>query len=411
MATTRIGCATEGCAGIMQVDGRNRRDADYRAKKLMERGWTCRACDNRAAVERAEASGLPELEGSEKQATWAATLRERMLRHIDAAVPQAVSYAAGMTAYTSGGVCGFQSNVLELALVVKAIGEPAVREAVEAIRAETDARFWIDGREEAPHQTISAVAKRLADEARALSPEGKAEAAAQQDATAEATLRPGEPVSETIAEISFRDGRLVARYDERSETFNTTVKCLGYLWDPAAVAWSRRHNSLMMGSAVDRLAETAHELIAAGIVVALHDAEARAKAIDRSFDPEHTRWVSLVPSGANEGKLRFTWGRDEDLYAAFRSLPGATYRDKACLVPATSRDEVLDFAEAHGFRITPGARTRMDEVMAQREQGVVVDAVARPKPDAVKAKARGDRPDHMDVPEHMGIDSDLVDQD
>ncbi|WP_152997360.1 hypothetical protein [Methylobacterium sp. GXS13] len=393
------------------MDGRNRRDADYRAKKLIERGWTCRACDNRAVVERDAAAGHPALEGSEKQIAWAATLRERTLKTLDPIVSDAVKSAAGRLFYTSGGVCGMQNMVLELAVVVKAIGEPAVREAVEAIRAETDARFWIDGREEAPHQTISAVARRLADEARAMSPEGKAEAAAQQEAMAEATLRPPEPVSETIAELSCRDGRLVARYDERTETFNTTVKGLGYVWDPAAVAWVRRHNSLMMGTATDRLAETAHELIAAGIVVALYDPEARAKAIDRSYEPEHRRWVSLVPSGANEGKLRLTWGRDEDLYSAFRSLPGATYRDKACLVPATSRDAVIDFVEAHGFRITPGAKKRMDEVMAQRQRGIVVDAVARPKAEPVKAKARGDRPDPMDIPEHVGIDDDLVDHD
>ena len=328
----------------MNVEGRNRRDADYRARKMVERGWTCRSCDNRTAIVRAEVAGLPTLEGSEKQVTWAATLRERTLAVLDVAVPEAVKHAAGRMIYTTGGMGAFQSSVLELAVVVSVIGEPAVRDALAAIRAETDARFWIDGRLDGPHEMISAVAKRRAIEERALSPEGKAEAAAEQDAMAEATLRPSEPVSETIAEIAFRDGRLVASYDERSETFNATVKGLGYLWDPAAVAWARRHNSLMMGAAVDRLAETAHELLAAGIVVARHDPEARAKAIDRSFEAEHRRWVSLVPAGTNQGKLRFMWGRDEDFYAAFRSLPGATYRDKACLIPATSRDEVLDFA-------------------------------------------------------------------
>ncbi|NEU13506.1 hypothetical protein G3T14_15395 [Methylobacterium sp. BTF04] len=395
----------------MEVDGRNRRDADYRAKKLVERGWTCRACDNRAAVERAVVAGLPALEGSEKQVTWAATLRERILAILDVAVPEAVTYANGRSAYPDGGACGFRSSVLELALVVREIGEPAVRDALEAIRAETDARFWIDGRLEEPNEMISAVAKRRAVEERALSPEGKAEAAAAQDAMAEATLRSAEPVSETIAELAFREGRLTARYDERSEAFNATVKALGYLWDPAASAWVRRHNSLMMGTAVDRLAETAHELIAAGIVVALHDPEARAKAIDRSYEPEHRRWVSIVPNGTYEGKLRLTWGRDEDFYSAFRSLPGATYRDKLCLLPATARDEVLDFAEAHGFRITPGAKGRMDDVMAQREKGVIVDAKPRPKAEPVKAGARRSRPTSLSVPASVEVDGDLVDHD
>lgn len=405
MAKEEVQCATEGCEGRMTIVGRNRRDADYRAKKMRERGWTCRDCDNREAVARAEASGLPPLEGTEKQIAWAATLRESTLSRVDQIFAAARSIRAGQQAL------GFYSEVLELANLIFVAGEPAVCEAIEAMRTETDARFWIDGRLERITDRLSGIVKRLADESHALSPEGKAEAAAEQAAMEEATLRPATPVSETIAELAFRDGQLVARYDERSEPFNAALKSMGYHWDAATVAWVRRHQPAMMGRVVDRLAETAHQLIAAGIVVALHDTEARAKAIDGSFEPEHRRWVSLVPSGTHEGKLRFTWGRDEDLYTAFRGLPGASYRDKNCLVPATSRDEILDFAEAHGFRITIGAQARMDEVLAQRERGVIVDAKARPKPEPVEAKIRGARPTRLTVPVNVEVDGDLVDND
>ncbi|EHP89591.1 hypothetical protein [Methylorubrum extorquens] len=408
MARTRVDCATEGCEGHCHVEARSRRDADYRAKKLAERGWTCRDCDNREAAARAEAAGLPTLEGSEKQVAWAITLREPIMSHIDAMVPGAVDMLRSGPERLHCLSTTVQQWTHELATLMHRTSEAAVREAIEAIRSETDARFWIDGRNETLPKLVAAAVERLAEEARAMSPEGKAAAAAEQEAMEEATLRPAEPVSETIAELAFRDGRLVARYDERSDTFNAAVKGLGYLWDPAAQAWTRRHAELTMGDPLDRLAETAHELLAAGIVVALHDPAARAKAVDRSYEPEHTRWISLVTAGEHQGKFRITWGRGEDLYREFRGLRGATYRDKACLVPATSRDEVLDFAAAHGFRLTPGAEARAAEVLAQRERGTVVEAKARPK---VETERRGDAPGRLDVPSDVTVDDDLVDND
>ncbi|KQO50370.1 hypothetical protein ASF08_22550 [Methylobacterium sp. Leaf85] len=389
----------------MDYVGSNRRSADYRAKKLMEQGWTCRDCDNREAIARADASGLPPLEGTEKQVGWAATIREGVIARLDRTMPVALQNV-GSTCTTILG-----REVEDLIYLIRNAGEPSVREAAEIFRNETEATFWIEGRSMGLANSLAAIIRRLADEAHAHTPESKAAVAAEQEAMAEATLRPATPVSETIAELTYREGILYARYDERSDKFNDTVKRIGHSWDPVARAWVRRHSSLMMGQAVDRLAELAHELLAAGIVVMLHDTEARGKAIARSYDPEHRRWVSLVPTGAQQGKLRLTWGRDEDFYRAFKSLPGATYTDRRCLVPGTARDEVLDFAEAHGFRITPGAQARMEEVMAQRERGVVVDAVARPKAEPVKVKERGARPDRLAVPEQVEIDSDLVDHD
>lgn len=410
MATQKVTCATEGCDGYINIMGQNRRDADYRARKMMERGWTCRDCDNREAAIRADAAGMPTLTGSEKQVAWAVSLREPIMARLDSMVPNAVDMLRGGPDAQHHIATTVQQMTFHLAELMHRTSEEAVRAAIEAIRSETDARFWIEGRNEALHKLVSTTIDRLAGEAAAASPEGKAAAAAEQDAMAEATLRPAAPVSETIAEISFRAGKLVARYDERSDDFNGTVKRLGYGWEPAAGAWVRTFQPATMGLAVDRVAETAHELLAAGIVVAVHDPEARAKAADRSYEPEHRRWISLVTSGPHQGKFRLTWGRDEDFYGWFRGLRGAAYKDKACLVPATSRDEVLDFAEAHGFRLTERAQARAAEVLEQRERGLVVAAVARETPEPVD-EPRGGAPVALAVPGQVEIDDDLVDND
>ncbi|BCM83713.1 hypothetical protein [Methylobacterium indicum] len=387
----------------MDVQGNNRRDADYRAKKLVERGWTCRECDNRETAASAAAAGLPALEGTEKQVAWANGLRNSTLRRIDQLV-QSARWIRSLV----GDAFGYNADAVAMAVLIRDVGKPAVDRAIDAMRAETDARFWIDGREDAMDARLRAVVERIAAEDRALSPEGKAEAAAEHEAMTEATLRPAVPVSETIAELSFRDGLIKASYDERSEAFNALVKDLGYRWDPAARCWCRTYQPAMMGAAIDRLAETAHELVAAGIVVALHDPEARAKAIDRSYEPEHRRWVSLVTDGEHKGRFRLTWGRGEDFYREFRGLKGASYRGKACTVPATSRDEVLDFAEAHGFRLTTGAEARAAEVLERRERGLVVDAKASRKAETTR---RGSAPAHLAAPEVVSLHDALVDHD
>jgi len=404
MARAIVNCATEGCEGHFYANGNTRRDADYRARRMAERGWTCHDCDNREAAETAAASGLPELEGSEKQVAWANGLRNEAISRVG----QQIAAAATMNNPEDLLGMGMMREQAQLAVYIGTVGRETVDGAFEEMKLQTDARYWIDGRHEAPKDRLAEIVRMLADEAKASSPEGKAAAAAEQEAMAEATMRPPAPVSETIAEISFRDGKLYARYEERSEALNTTLKTLGFTWDPAANAWSRRYQPAMMGEVEDCLAETAHELLAGGFVVALHDPAARTKAVDRTYEPEHRRWVSLVVGGQEAGKFRLLWPRTEDFYREFRGLPGAAYRAGACVVPVTSRDEVLDFAATHGFRLTAGAEARAAEVLEQRERGTVVDAVARPK---AEVERRGDAPARLAVPSDVAVDDDLADHD
>lgn len=407
MATADVKCATDGCAGGMAVDGRNRRDANYRAQKMMDRGWTCRDCDNRHAAIKAKEDGLPDLTGSEKQVAWANSLRQRALSTLDAlrvrVLSETLEIKHGNFSYHS------EISVRALATLKIKLGDERYDRAMAAYRAETNAKIWIDTREQGFAETFEGIDQRLAQEDYLMSPEGKAEVAAEHDAMSEATMRPPEPVSETVAEISVRGSRIVASYGERSETFNSLVKRLGYRWDPST-GWVRTFHAPTMGLLADRVAETAHELLAVGIVVAVHDPEVRAKAIDRSYDQEHTRWVRVMTSGPDKGNFLLTWGRHEDFFKGFRGLRGAAYRDKRCLVLATSRDDVLDFAEVHGFRLTAAAHARAAEVLEQRERGTVVAAVARPVPEPVEELREGP-PVALPVPESVEVDSDLVDYD
>jgi len=403
MASSRVECATEGCEGHVYVEGRNRRDANYRASKMADRRWTCRDCDNREAAEAAVAAGLPTLDGTEKQVAWANGLRNAALSYGD-------QLLAGAREHGDRPIAGYlESSLIHVLELANKIGLPAVERAYGAMQEETAATFWIDNRGNSCAVNLMAVHRRLVEEDRLMSPEGKALAAAEQDAMVEATMRPPEPVSETVAEISVRGGRMVASYDERSEKFNALVKRFGFRWEPGT-GWVRAYDAGTMGLLADRVAETAHELLAAGIVVAVHDPVARAKAIDRSYEPEHTRWIKVRVSGSDAGKFVLTWGRDEDFYRQFRGIRGAAYRDRCCIVPATSRDELLDFAEEHGFRLTAAAQARAAEVLEQRERGTVVAAVARPAPEPVE-ELRAGPPAALPVPESVEVDSDLVDHD
>lgn len=88
MAKSTYTCPS--CSDLVDVIGRNRKDADSRAAYYEKRGDICSACErkkwaaeNKAAAERATTSGLPQLTGSDKQVVWAAKIREGLLAKLD----------------------------------------------------------------------------------------------------------------------------------------------------------------------------------------------------------------------------------------------------------------------------------------------------------------------------------------
>lgn len=143
MAKAEITCTCPVCGAkhTWSVICHNRREADnweqYHAddtdrlcpacyaKQQAAKRAEAREAENKAAAETAGALGLPALSGSEKQVAWATTIRQK-------ALDAALSAAAGCdTSALNGEGCAFVGAVMA--------------------RMSTEARWWIDHRDDARH--------------------------------------------------------------------------------------------------------------------------------------------------------------------------------------------------------------------------------------------------------------------
>lgn len=130
----------------MTVEGRNRRDADGRAKWALNRGILCDACQraefkaaHEAKVAAASAdprnADLPSLTGSEKQVAWATALRLEAIQKIEDTAQTLIASAQKADA------AQFSSE--QVREMVDAIALAAIE-----LRDRTEARDWIDTRDQ-----------------------------------------------------------------------------------------------------------------------------------------------------------------------------------------------------------------------------------------------------------------------
>ncbi len=126
---------TCGHSAVAQIVGTNSHNERERKASWMAQ-QPCRDCRNESTrIEAAaETADLPALTGSDKQVAWATTLRADGLRKIDA----------------------------ELARIAELSGETIPQAAIDmvaAVKAKTDASWWIDHRDESARMLIQAAQK------------------------------------------------------------------------------------------------------------------------------------------------------------------------------------------------------------------------------------------------------------
>ena len=398
MAKSSFPCAE--CGAQVQLVERNRAQADRSAAWHASQGHVCDDCkakhlaaENAAAAAANAAAGLPELTGSPKQAAWAETIRRETLAFAEKLDPilsliqdadQARSRAAELRPQILVLLEAF-GNLKPLAQdvadsMLREVGPHARFVTFQALlRNKTRASWWIDHRE----YTLTGIAKRMLEEiAAAEQAQHREEGEDHQlaaEAQAEALLKPaGAPASTQIAEIAHVGDQIHVAFADRREDFRLLMRGMGFLW--AVTKWARRL-SFTTGDPTDRMAETAHRILALGYLVRLHDDEARAKAISGEFEPEQTRWVVMAKGGSYAGWLKILWPKSDDLYAQARRILGSKYKDGAVYAPPGSILEVADFAERYGFAMSETPRRMLAEYRAALEGGaVVVDPVKGPAP-------------------------------
>lgn len=384
------------------------RDREWRLSKM--EGQLCPECyrarlaEERAArsAEAAEANAaaeLPELTGSAKQIAWAETIRKDKIDRIEAAIEAADKDPEPEYRRIASSVL-IDSRFRRMRVSTEA---PELQQGLDWVLGQSSAHWWIENRERRPEDLlllgVDAALKtpvpELAEEARAAAAE----------ALAEATLRPERAVTETVAEILAAESSVELRFPEKREDFRQVVRFgLGYTWETNR--WLRKVTK-WAGDPRDRAAEAGRELLAKGFVVRILDPVVREKAVSGDFEPECTRWVKLRVADPRKGWFAIAWGeRNEKLYAAARKLPGSRYEKGEVLVPSEQYEQVIDFAELNGFRLSDGAREAAEEAQRVREESLLVRPQAK-KP--ATATVVGGKPATLTTPASVPVLNELRD--
>jgi hypothetical protein len=347
-----------------------RSQREWRIKKAEEE--MCDACfrewKTAQCAKQNKELGLPELKGTEKQIAWAERIRHSAVEELE----------------RMGGQ--FEDE------------QDWFREGLELIYKQDSAAWWIDHRGQFDYYvSVRGLIARVLEEAVKKEQDSTPEAIA---AKAEATIRPAEAKSEIVAEIAIDGGTISVHYPEKDDDLRAIVKGLKYRWINRA--W-RRTFTAKQGPVVDRAAEVAHHLLAAGFVVQILNPEAREKAVSGEYTPEQTRWIS-----ARDDRFIFTWGKDEDYYQVARRIPGSRYESSHVTVPSVQFEQVLDFADRYNFSLDASAQRLAEKAKAEKEAALIVEVEA---PRKEKGLAPSTKPPELEVPEEVSVDESLLDDD
>ena len=169
-------------------------------------------------------------------------------------------------------------------------------------------------------------------------------------------LAPEEKKSGTLVTVKYTENQVTVE-SPKDPTVIKTVKAAGFRWD--GYAW-KLNIVVTTGKASDRAAEIANKLLNAGLQVQVPEG-IREAAVSGAYTPRCYRWV--FTRNDDPDHVYVIWGRDDaDMYQKACSIAGAKWiHDLQCIrIPASSADEIDDFAEINGFKISQDAAKILD---------------------------------------------------
>lgn len=351
-----------------QITG-NSRYREWQISKL--EGEPCSDCvearrqeENAAATKENAEAGLPALLGSERQVGWAETIRKKILDEVD-------------------------SVLSDLA------GKDWFEDAMRVVMSQQSASWWIDRR----GMSLLCIVEEAGKQIKAGKITPPPSQSTPTDVLAEATLRPADPRTETVAEIAIRGQTIHITFPERRESFRALMHGHGFLW--SSTHWTRTMSHLT-GTAQDRAAEAAADLLRSRYIVRVFDPAIREKATNGDYSPEAKKWIVET-----DGRFGILWPKDTDYYAASRKLPGSRWDSQhhQTTVPAEQYELVLGFAESHCFSISEKARALAENARAIAEASLLCE------PRAVVDSNKDDISRPKLTPSEVEIDESLRDDD
>lgn len=328
-----------------------------------------RAEENTKAAEENRELGLPELKGSQKQIQWAETIRKAILEALEERFKE-----------------------------VEDATDEQKREyfqALDVLMAKESASWWIDHRDAYMPNVLGECLK----EAKLRTTPAIPTTDAEIESRAEATIRPENPQTETVAEFSITSDSIFVDFPEKRDSFREIMKNHGFKW--VGSKWQRTPDKFA-GKVSDRVAQTASALLDGRYIVRVFDKDIRDVVRDRSFQPEQKCWIKAF---IDDKKFTIKWPYGMDFYDKAKKIPGSKWDSsrRVVIVPSEQYEQVLDFAEVYNFGISDGAKRLAEEADKIKYAALTVAPVS---------EQATQKTDPMSIPEEgFMIDDSLRDKD
>ena len=331
-----------GHQGEVDLFGKSR-DRERKVKYLET--CICPACQAKKIKKEAKDAGLPELEGSEKQIHWALEIRKFQVGKLEDSVSEMIS--------------DLENKELTVDISADLVAY-CINDAAKELKNQTSAHWWIYHREDDMGIMLAEMVMEMLKEMQSLTPS----AAEAQEEEKNQILYPEDKASDTVVEIHVDDQRVVAR-SKYEKTMVDTVKAEGLWWNPSRKTWELK---IYEGeSPQDCAAHVGNILLRAGFPVLIRDPEIREKAVTADFPPVQEKWIDRFD---DDHLILIHRKNIPELYNAVMAIQGSKYHNRQYILPASSAEEIRDFASMMDCSITRAA----EKVMKNYEDSILIVA-------------------------------------
>ena len=300
----------------------------------------CPDCQYAHVKERAQAAGLPELRGTERQVHWAEFIRERGLKELENGVNTFERLSREAEAYHREA--GFDLRHVYIAM--------------DRIKSQTSASWWIDNQYEFGNILRNKLEEVATDMTRLP------EESARQLAEEEMILKPEDGRKAVVCEITIKDDCVTVK-SEYDPDMPPVVKKYGFKWN--GKTW-KKDITFRNAPADERAVEIGNKLLCAGFPVKIKP-ELHDKVVNGQYDPEHTRWISHLVK-RNMFSISWDYRQDPDIQKAVSRVPSVRMgRYGEAEAPVSAWEAILEMAELNDFRLSPGAQEAISEYRSRLE--------------------------------------------
>lgn len=205
------------------------------------------------------------------------------------------------------------------------------------------------------------------------------------------TIRPTNPLTETVADISISGQYVHISFLERDDKFREVIKNNGFSWGGFDVGWERKCNQFT-GSPLDRATEICILLLKAGFIISIMDDTLKEKILKKEYEPEQKRWIAARISGKYKGFFSLSWEYgNEKIYNAARAIAGSRWDKPNIVIPSYQYEAILDLTDQFDFKLSAGALELIEQARKTKEEALVVD-MSEPEPIDLEKTSKKEEP-------------------